>query len=570
MTKKLLPPNSLAGELGGGIDEVECTTESILSLNVDQQLNVQPCFVTPCVKAEADQGEESKFVITNKEENYGKDVSCAGKAVVVESARLNKNDDYQNEKKVPPQYEVLLCIADKGSKIYRDPDGVGFADYIVNGHRETAPLRSRDFDQWLGHEYLKLTKNPPSPDLMKLAIDTLDGKAKYGNVERNVYVRVATYGEKVYLDLCDLAWRSVEIDVSGWRVVAEPPVRFRRYHGMRQLPVPVPGGTIDELRKVLNLGCESDLVLVVAWLLAAFRSRGPYPLLAVSGEPGSAKSTSSAIIRGLIDPNTTPLRNLPNSERDIFVMAKNSHLLVLDNLSGLKESQADILCRLATGAGFSTRKLYSDGEEVLFTLSRPIILNGIVEVATRSDLADRSVVLSLKSIPKGERRSEAEVLGAFDKARSRILGALLDGMVEGLRRKDTIKLKELPRMADFALWGAACETAYWPEGTFMAAYSANRAEAVRTIVEADHVSMAIIQLMESREEWSGTATDLKRELELLVRDGVQKLRGWPGNPSALSGRLNRAAPALATFGISFIFIREGSKRTRTVLITKTG
>jgi hypothetical protein len=47
------------------------------------------------------------------------------------------------------------------------------------------------------------------------------------------------------------------------------------------------------LRAFLNLSGENDVVLVVAWLPAAFRSGGPYPLLAISGEQGSAKTVLS-------------------------------------------------------------------------------------------------------------------------------------------------------------------------------------------------------------------------------------------------------------------------------------
>ena len=46
-----------------------------------------------------------------------------------------------------------------------------------------------------------------------------------------------------------------------------------------------------------------------------------------------------------------------------------------------------------------------------------------------------------------------------------------------IRTLPGIGLDRLPRMADFALWAAACETALWPAGTFGRAYEAITADA---------------------------------------------------------------------------------------------
>ena len=123
------------------------------------------------------------------------------------------------------------------------------------------------------------------------------------------------------------------------------------------------------------------------------------------------------------------------------------------------------LCRLATGGGFAVRQLYTDQDEVLFDAARPVSLNGIEDIVERPDLADRAVFLTLEPIPEERRRPEAEIRAAFEAERPRILGALLDAVVEGLKNLPETRLPKLPRMADFALWATACETAIWPAGT---------------------------------------------------------------------------------------------------------
>ena len=71
-----------------------------------------------------------------------------------------------------------------------------------------------------------------------------------------------------------------------------PPVRFRRPAGMLSIPAPERGGSVEALASFLNLPSRNDFVLVVGWPLAALRFGDPYPLLATSGEQGSAKAVS--------------------------------------------------------------------------------------------------------------------------------------------------------------------------------------------------------------------------------------------------------------------------------------
>jgi hypothetical protein len=243
---------------------------------------------------------------------------------------------------------------------------------------------------------------------------------------------------------------------------------------MLPLPLPERGGSIEALRPFLNLSNENDFVLVVAWLLAALRPTGPYPLLAISGEQGSAKTVLSKLLRALVDPDVAPVRALPREERELMIAANNGHMLAFDNLSGLPPWLSDSLCRLASGGSFALRRLYTDDQEVLFKAARPTLLNGIEDVIGRADLADRVIFLMLGPIGEERRRSETELCREFERARPAILGALLDAVAYGFRAAEAVQPGRLPRMADFALWATACETPLWRAGTFTRAYAANR------------------------------------------------------------------------------------------------
>jgi hypothetical protein len=147
---------------------------------------------------------------------------------------------------------------------------------------------------------------------------------------------------------------------------------------------------------------------------------------------------------------------------------------------------------------------------VLFEASCPTILNGIEDVITRPDLADRAIFLSLPHVHETARRPEKEIWQQFELAQPRILGALLEAASHGLRMLPEVRLQRLPRMADFALWATACETAFWPAGTFLRAYEANRRTAIETVIEADPVAACVRDIVAERPTWTGNASDLLR------------------------------------------------------------
>jgi hypothetical protein len=165
-----------------------------------------------------------------------------------------------------------------------------------------AALRSKGFKRWLVRAYYESTQSAPSSEAMTAAMGVLEARAQFDAPEHDVRVRVAAHDRCIYVDLADRDWLAIEIDEDGWRVVDNPSVYFRRSAGMKPLPEPEAGGSLDrDLRPLLNVKTEKDFVLAVAWLLGALRDRGPYPVLGITGEQGSAKSWLARLLRALID-----------------------------------------------------------------------------------------------------------------------------------------------------------------------------------------------------------------------------------------------------------------------------
>jgi hypothetical protein len=465
----------------------------------------------------------------------------------------------------PTQAELLLRGA-TGAELFHTPAGNTYATIPVGDHRETYPIKAKGFKSWLVRGFFEQYDRPPGAQALQDALGLLEARAQFDGPEMEVRVRVAEHKGAIYVDLANERWEAVEITTDGWRVVSDPPVRFRRPRGMQALPTPKKGerGRLDDLlRRFINFGKEADLRLVVGWQVQAFRPTGPYPVLILQGEQGSAKTTNERLLKSSMDPSTAPLRTTPRNERDLVIAANNSWLVAFDNISTLPPWCSDALCRLSTGGGFSARELYTDSEEILFDATRPVILNGITDVATRPDLLDRALVITLPSIPEEKRRPEAELHREFERAMPLILGALFDGVEGALGAVEDVRLDGLPRMADFAVWAIAAENALgWEAGTFMAAYVGNRAEATQSALEADPVAGAVLKFMADRDEWAGSATELWKDLNEVVDEDMRRTRAWPKAPNALTKSLRRLAPALRGVGIEYSEDRTGKSGDR--------
>ncbi|MDF0591786.1 radical SAM protein [Candidatus Methanocrinis natronophilus] len=460
-----------------------------------------------------------------------------------------------------------------GATFWRSPEGEAFVTFpTAAGHSENHLLRSKVAKTWLSGLLYDADGRAPKGSAVADALTVLGGRSIHGGEAHPVFVRLAECDDRIYLDLGGDDWRAVEIGTDGWRVISSDavPVKFRRAKGLLPLPVPRRGGSLDDLRAILNIPEGDPWMLVQAWLIQAFRPTGPYPALIVNGEQGSGKSWLGRILRYVIDPNKSPLRRPPRGEHDLMIAAANSWLVVLDNLSGLPPWLGDALCVISTGGGLSCRELYTDSEEALFDLQRPVILNGIDAITTRGDLLGRAILLQLPRIDGAARRTEKEILAELDRIRPGVLGAILDVISSGLRELPTVQLASMPRMADFAEWVVACEEALgWEPGEFLAAFEENQAEAEVSLIDGDMFIAALVEFTEGGvEAFEGTAGFLLAALD--ERAGFTsgwRPDGWPRTARGAANKLRRFSPALRAVGREVTF-KTGHRKARLIDIRR--
>jgi putative DNA primase/helicase len=452
---------------------------------------------------------------------------------------------------------VALVRGTPGVQLLRS-GGKSYITVPVGGHRETYVMGGKSFAAWLDYLYYAEAKKPAPASALADACRSLAAQAMYDGEEAPVHRRVGAENDRLYIDLVDEDWSAVQIGLDGWTV--EPHrVKFVRSANMLPLPVPCRSGSVDELWRFVNAGegaeGAANRPLILAWLVQAMLPTGPYPVLVLHGEQGSAKSFAARVLRSLVDPSRSPVRAMHANDRDLMISTRHNHVLAFDNVSFLSASQSDALCRLSTGGGYATRQLHSDAEEEIFDAIRPVILNGINELASQSDLLSRCLPVELPRIT--QRRPESELWRDFEEARPRILGALCDGLAAGLARLPQVVALTDSRLVDFDRWAQATEHGLdMPAGGFVAAFAGAQAQADRMALEASPVAVAVQDFMATRVRWEGSAQDLLDELE----EGDSEIRRrprWPKAASALGRQLTRLAPNLREVGIEVDRVHSG-------------
>jgi hypothetical protein len=154
---------------------------------------------------------------------------------------------------------------DAGLELFHDPDQQGWASVRVDTHFENYPIRARAFGLFLLRIYYLDTGESPGAQAIRAAQDLFEARALFDGAECPVHLRVAEHGGRLYLDLCDRAWRAVQIDAEGWRVVERPPAKFRRTRGSQPLPEPERGGSLDDLRSFFNVDHHGWILIRAFW-----------------------------------------------------------------------------------------------------------------------------------------------------------------------------------------------------------------------------------------------------------------------------------------------------------------
>lgn len=444
------------------------------------------------------------------------------------------------------QASQLVAYIEARVTLFHDNNKDVFAQDISTG--EVRRVDSRQFRDWLVASFYRDSGKSARDQSVREALSTLAGLWRYNGECLPVHIRTAGSTGRYFLDLAEPGTsRAVCIEPGRWAIVDSPDARFTRPETMQPLPTPIAGGSLDPLWRIANIP-ENQRLLVLTWLVECLRPDTPFPLLELMGEQGTAKSTTHAALRRLIDPNACDLRSAPKSAEDVFVSAGASWMVCYENVSHLPSTIQDALCTIATGGGYAKRKLFTDADESIINVKRPVGINGISAAVTAQDLVDRA--LSIET-PVVRERVEVTVLWQrYDAERPVLFGALLDIAASALALLPSMRLPvgEKPRLVEFALLGMAVAQAMGePAEAFMSEFNASRQESLARTIDASPVASAVLEWIEHNP--AGRRSPAK----LLMRE-IEQYRppysdAWPKSPKGFADALRRAAPALRQLGI---------------------
>ena len=350
---------------------------------------------------------------------------------------------------------------------------------------------------------------------------------------------------QILLNLANPECEFVEISPAGWTTTAGAGALFQTSRSARPIPAPsatsVPGA-LETLRSCLNLPSRADWLRCLAWLLAALRPDGPFPVLILQGPPGSGKSFAARVLRTLIDPCASPLTPIPSSFRDLRTLARQNWILAFDHLSALSPQLSDALCRLSSGLGATLRETAGPGAEPLQqSYKRPILLTVTGRWSCPADLAHRALTVTLPPLAP---RTEDSLIAVFQQAWPDILAALCSAIGAALGRVSQFDppSRRCPGALAWAM--AAAPALGCTEDEMRLAFD---------LPDPPHpIAEAVRTLLDQRRHFTGTATQLLELLQPVV--GCQ-------TPKGVSQHLRSCILTLADFGIELKFKRlpGGSK-----------
>ena len=547
------------------VETIQASIESAKSGDVESALHVDTLKALVALKIDP----ETLGLYLRLQNDLVSSHKSIRKGDVEKSIKALSPEEVKGESKVSASDE-LVALVTESCELFTDQQGDGFASVRKDTHVEVWPINSTSFKDWVSITAYKSIGRTPRAAAVADAFSTLNGIAKHEGDQLDVYLRVATDGNcGYYVDIADEHWRVIHITANGWQILDESPVKFKRSSTSKPLPIPVSGGSLSDLKSLVNVDPADDLMLVTA-LIDSLRLDTAYPVIELIGEQGSGKSTTANNMRRLIDPSAVNLRQAPKSVEDLFIGAINNHVVCLNNLSRLSGAEQDAICNLSTGGGFAGRKLYTNGEESVFEANRPVTINGINPVATQPDLISRLLRLDCPTLDEtGDRVSDEDLAQVFEQRAPLAMGFLLDTMASALKVLPDIELgSDKPRLMDFAKLGAAVGRVIDPdygERAFTARYRESREAASLQALDGMPVINAMIDYLEVNAQFSGNYADLLKAIERTI--GKSADAGWPKSGRGLSDAIGRAKPTLNLLGWN-VTTAGRSKKGANVNITK--
>lgn len=476
-----------------------------------------------------------------------------------------RTDDNSSEK----IYQFAKSIIKKCVVLDNDSNQV-FALIENNGHFETIDLSNSKTKSWLRFAYYEYAGKNHSEEMYSNVLQLIKAEAIHGGASREtVYNRIAMFHDSLYYDLTTPDWLALKVTKDSVTVIPltlTTPI-FIRTQSQKEQFMPIFGNNqaLSDLVSLIRIPTQ-DIQIFKVHLISLFLEGFPIPIISVIGEHGSIKSTISKSIKQLVDPSGAQTISLSTNSENLILSFHNRYCVCFDNVSKIDQVISDILCKAVTGDGNAKRKLYTDSDEVIYDYKRKIILNGIAPNLEFPDLVDRNITYTTEKISENERITETEFKAKLDKLIPHVLGQIFQTLSGAMMIYDSVKseLKQLPRMADFAIWGECISRVLGYEPfSFTNSYKDKIQSHSLDIVESYPIISIVDDLLKDREHYENTVqgfyNTIKTHAELSGIDINSRHVNFPKAANKVKEHVTRLKQNFRTIGLE-IDIASYTKR----------
>ncbi len=365
----------------------------------------------------------------------------------------------------------------------------------------------------------------------------------------NLPIRTGRIGSEalITIDGGDETGSAIEVRPGKWEVVSRSKLPFRRTNCTSPLVEPRRSGGASGMRPLFNVS-DAEWEFLFNWQVIALVPGIPHVMPILEGNPGSAKTSTTKMLVGAVDPSKAALNSPPKSQEALEISAYGSWVFALENISTVSAEISDGLARLITGAGARKRELYTDGDIHIQEMQRVVVLNGISISGLRADVLDRAVTIRLNPPSRTERKTDEEVLKAYEAALPAHLAQMLDCLSAGLKLEASgSRIDSSGRMASFEQWLAWCDEIRGTE-TLKWYRAQQRADVISHVTE-DEVVMGIYSRSAETggKPVQGTAMQILRDLKAYgLLD--EKSRAVPRTAKAMTSHLRLVTAGLLEAG----------------------
>ena len=485
---------------------------------------------------------EGSFQITNHEINKMKGIT--------EESKQNQESPIKTLAKfVTPLMKKLVVSQADNTRV--------FAVVKMNNHYETIELDKKNpkATNWVMVTAFDTLKQMYSEETCANTIGFLRAKAlmKEETKRDEIHLRVAYVNGEIYYDLGRPDWKIIKITSDGIASVeySENTPMFIRTPKISQQVEPnfrPDGNSLDEFVKLCKMPYpELFKVHLISMLIACI----PMPIMAIHGHAGASKSTTSSMIKRIIDPsgikNQDNLKSFPHGEDNFVTSLSSSYFSGFENISHIDVDTSNMICRAVTGGSFEKRAQYTNGDVYAISLMRKILINGVDFTISYSDLADRTIIYELERILEDQRKTDKSIEETFGKLLPDLLGQifLILQKVLGMVDKVEDQIKTLPRMASFGIYGEAIYQALGhKQGEFLEIYNESIKKNLENLYDSNPIIACLEYVLGDKKECDIQANALYSKIKKFAESEDYNLKKLPQGSNGLYNWFTRSKTLL--------------------------